>query len=79
MANLGIKVIPKRGRALLWYNVVGMTLPHRERKRPQIPAKFRHDENSLHGGDPVVKGEKWIACKFLHPKRFDPPRPHASS
>jgi prolyl 4-hydroxylase len=29
------------------------------------------DSRSLHGGSPVISGEKWIATKWLREHRFD--------
>jgi ubiquinone/menaquinone biosynthesis C-methylase UbiE len=47
-ANL--KVVPKKGSALLFYNCT---------------ADGKEDPRSLHGGTPVLKGHKWIATKWL--------------
>ncbi len=46
----GVSVSPKKGTALLFYNVTPAGLD---------------DPQSLHGGAPVVAGEKWIATKWL--------------
>ena len=45
-----IKIRPKKGNALLFYN----TTP-----------EGTEDPRSFHGGAPVIKGEKWIATKWL--------------
>lgn len=53
---LGIKVIPRKGDALLFYNcgIEGNT-----------------DPRTLHGGAPVIQGEKWLATKWLRFSRFE--------
>ena len=48
-------VAPVRGDAVLFYNL----LPNGE-----------CDPMSLHGGAPILKGEKWIATKWLRQGRF---------
>ena len=54
--NVNIAVQPRKGDALLFYNIneMGQT-----------------DRLSLHGGAPVVRGEKWLATKWLREKEFD--------
>ena len=50
--NIGKTVFPEKGKGILFENVYAGT----EQVIPQ----------SLHGGDPVIKGEKWIANKWIH-------------
>ena len=45
----GVRVWPKRGRALVFWSVRGGA----------------EDARSLHEAEPVVEGEKWIATKWL--------------
>ncbi|GAQ84518.1 Prolyl 4-hydroxylase alpha subunit [Klebsormidium nitens] len=49
----GFKVKPRKGDALLFYTF-----------RPD----GTHDEASLHCSCPVVRGEKWVATKWIHEK-----------
>ena len=50
-----ISITPKRGGAILFYNVT---------------ANGNEDPRSLHGGAPVIKGEKWIVTKWLRAEEF---------
>jgi hypothetical protein len=50
-----IKVKPHKGDAVLFYDL----LPHGE-----------EDGEALHGGMPVIKGEKWIVTKWLRQKKW---------
>ncbi|WOL11930.1 putative prolyl 4-hydroxylase 3 [Canna indica] len=50
-AKMGLGVKPKMGDALLFYNM-----------KPDATM----DPQSLHGGCPVVRGNKWSAAKWLH-------------
>lgn len=50
-----VKVFPKKGNAVLFYNVTPDGV---------------EDPNSFHGGAPVIKGEKWIATKWMREKPF---------
>lgn len=50
-----VKVFPKKGNAVLFYNV-----------NPDGV----EDPLSFHGGAPVIKGEKWIATKWMREKPF---------
>ncbi len=52
-ANL--KVFPKKGNAILFYN---------------CQPDGKEDPLSLHEGAPVVKGSKWIATKWIHFEEF---------
>ncbi len=52
---LGIKVTARKGDALLFYN---------------CDASGNVDSRTLHGGAPVIKGEKWLATKWLRKHRF---------
>ncbi|KAK9062046.1 hypothetical protein SSX86_019230 [Deinandra increscens subsp. villosa] len=49
----GLSVKPKMGDALLFWNV-----------RPDGDP----DSSSIHGGCPVIKGNKWVATKWIHLK-----------
>lgn len=55
-AKRGIAVKPKRGDALLFFSLSPSAVP---------------DAISLHGGCPVIEGEKWSATKWIHVKSFD--------
>ena len=44
---LGVGVAPRRGRALLWYNVL---------------RSGEQDGRLWHGGCPVLYGDKWSEC-----------------
>ena len=46
----GLKVSPKRGNIILWYNL--------------LPNGVL-DQNSLHSGCPVLEGTKWAANKWI--------------
>lgn len=46
-----LKITPKRGRVLIWYNM--------------HPYTEKVDRNTLHGGSPVVKGTKIAATMFI--------------
>lgn len=50
-----ISVQPKKGAAVLFYNM--------------LPSEVE-DPNSLHGGAPVVEGEKWIMTKWMRQGEF---------
>lgn len=64
----GIKVIPKKGTALIFYNILNMSLPQKG-KAMKMPKQIKLDLNSLHHSEPVRKGEKWMAGMGLHPKK----------
>ena len=49
---------PRRGDALMFYS---------------MHPNGTFDKHALHGGCPVVKGEKWVATKWLRDKCFSPP------
>jgi prolyl 4-hydroxylase len=53
--ELGIRTIPKTGRALLFYSVGLNGEP---------------DPLTLHGGDAVIQGEKWIATCWIRQREF---------
>ncbi|CAH2054852.1 unnamed protein product [Thlaspi arvense] len=55
-AKKGIAVKPKKGNALLFFNLHQDAIP---------------DPLSLHGGCPVIEGEKWSATKWIHVDSFD--------
>ena len=52
---LRISVKPVRGNALLFYNCDGRSVV---------------DSRTLHGGAPVIAGEKWIATKWIREQTF---------
>ncbi|KAK8966660.1 hypothetical protein KSP40_PGU010303 [Platanthera guangdongensis] len=55
-ARRGIAVKPRRGDALLFFSLHPNATP---------------DHSSLHGGCPVLEGEKWSATKWIHVMSFD--------
>lgn len=55
-AKKGVAVKPKKGDALLFFNLHPDATP---------------DPMSLHGGCPVIEGEKWSATKWIHVDSFD--------
>ncbi|KAH0665957.1 hypothetical protein KY285_027163 [Solanum tuberosum] len=55
-AKKGIAVKPRKGDALLFYSLHPNATP---------------DPISLHGGCPVLEGEKWSATKWIHVDSFD--------
>ncbi|CAA6669048.1 unnamed protein product [Spirodela intermedia] len=55
-ARKGIAVKPRKGDALLFFSLHTDANP---------------DPVSLHGGCPVIKGEKWSATKWIHVGSFD--------
>ncbi|OIW17284.1 hypothetical protein TanjilG_22396 [Lupinus angustifolius] len=55
-AKMGYAVKPKKGDALLFFNL----LPN-----------ATIDTRSLHGSCPVIEGEKWSATKWIHVRDFD--------
>ena len=57
----GLKVRPKKGAALLWYNM----LPHGNGH------EGRPDRQSLHGGCDVLAGEKWASNKWVYNHKWD--------
>jgi prolyl 4-hydroxylase len=50
---IGLKVKPRQGDALLFYSM----LPN-----------GTFDKAALHGSCPVIKGEKWVATKWIRDK-----------
>ncbi|KAL9448955.1 hypothetical protein AB3S75_010985 [Citrus x aurantiifolia] len=50
-AKKGLSIKPKRGDALLFWSI-----------RPDATL----DPSSLHAGCPVIKGDKWLATKWVH-------------
>ncbi len=48
--RVGLKVVPKKGKALLFYSV---------------DAEGNSDPMSFHGGAPVLMGEKWVVTRWL--------------
>ena len=64
--KLKFAVIPQKGRALLWYNCKKMGLPSSDQKDLwNIPTNLNYSDLVLHGGKPVLSGEKWIATKWI--------------
>ncbi|GAB4851203.1 Probable prolyl 4-hydroxylase 4 [Ancistrocladus abbreviatus] len=55
-AKKGIAVKPRKGDALLFFSLHPNATP---------------DTDSLHGGCPVIEGEKWSATKWIHVDNFD--------
>lgn len=55
-AKKGIAVKPRKGDALLFFSLYPTAIP---------------DATSLHGGCPVIEGEKWSATKWIHVDSFD--------
>ncbi|KAK9077750.1 hypothetical protein SSX86_006087 [Deinandra increscens subsp. villosa] len=55
-AMKGIAVKPRKGDALLFFN---------------LDPNAKPDVMSLHGGCPVLQGEKWSATKWIHVDSFD--------
>jgi prolyl 4-hydroxylase len=53
--KLKIKINPKKGRAVLFYN---------------ISSDGTVDPRTLHGGAPVLSGEKWIATLWIREETF---------
>jgi prolyl 4-hydroxylase len=53
--KLELAVPPKRGCALLFYNLYANGEP---------------DMNTLHGSAPVISGEKWVATKWVREREF---------
>jgi prolyl 4-hydroxylase len=55
--KLGLAVIPQRGNAVYFEYC---------NSRGQV------DHATLHGGNPVISGEKWLATKWMRERRFVP-------
>ncbi|GAB2266374.1 Probable prolyl 4-hydroxylase 4 [Dionaea muscipula] len=55
-AKKGIAVKPRKGDALLFFSLHPNATP---------------DPSSLHGGCPVIEGEKWSATKWIHVDNFN--------
>ncbi|XP_010417065.1 PREDICTED: prolyl 4-hydroxylase 13-like [Camelina sativa] len=53
---IGLKVKPRQGDAIFFYNL--------------FPNKTI-DQTSLHGSCPVIKGEKWVATKWIRDQIYD--------
>lgn len=60
----GISILPKKGRAVLWYNYKNISSP--PLKRFELPKSLRFEPLSLHSSSSIRKGEKWIITKWLH-------------
>jgi hypothetical protein len=57
----GLKVRPRKGAALLWYNLLPLGNGH----------EARPDRMSLHGGCDVLEGEKWASNKWIYNRRWN--------
>jgi prolyl 4-hydroxylase len=55
---IGLDVLPRRGSAVYF---------------TYTSESGQTDARSLHGGSPVVAGEKWIATKWLRQRRYAGP------
>jgi prolyl 4-hydroxylase len=53
--KIDLKVKPHKGDGLLFYN---------------LHSDGTVDELALHGGLPVIKGEKWIVTKWIREKKW---------
>jgi prolyl 4-hydroxylase len=53
--KINLKIKPNRGDALLFYDMTPMG---------------EVDDMSLHGGEVVEQGEKWIVTKWIHQKKY---------
>ncbi|CAE6003673.1 unnamed protein product [Arabidopsis arenosa] len=53
---IGLRVKPRQGDAIFFYNL----LPN-----------GTIDQTSLHGSCPVIKGEKWVATKWIRDQTYD--------
>jgi prolyl 4-hydroxylase len=56
--SIGLDVLPRRGCAVYF---------------SYLAASGATDDRTLHGGSPVVAGEKWIATKWLRQRRYGRP------
>eukprot|EP00040_Diaphanoeca_grandis_P003597 m.25345 g.25345 ORF g.25345 m.25345 type:complete len:300 (+) comp14963_c0_seq2:117-1016(+) len=61
--QLGVRAMPKRGRAVLWYNV----------QYNNQTKKFEQDERTHHEAMPPIKGIKWATNKWIHVNDFQTP------
>jgi prolyl 4-hydroxylase len=50
-----VKIAPQKGKALFFYNVT---------------PDGKMDPKSLHGGSPVIRGEKWLMTKWIRERTF---------
>jgi len=71
--NLGITVAPKKGRMLCFYNTRPVTGPGFFPDGPH--QAYVPEPNSLHAGDPVIKGTKWAVNKWIRQRAMKPVRP----
>lgn len=56
--RVGLNVLPKQGMALIWFNV------------DLSSGTSVIDQSTYHEAKPVLKGEKWIATKWIRERRF---------
>lgn len=59
--KLGLKIRPEKGKAILFWN---------------LDKKGEIIEQSMHCGEKVHSGNKWICTKWIHNIPFVPPPPH---
>ncbi|UUL82573.1 prolyl hydroxylase family protein [Sphingomonas qomolangmaensis] len=62
--NAGVRIRPKAGNLIAWDNLNGCG---------------EINPSSLHCGEPVVAGDKYIATKWHRQRKFAPPRAHVFS
>lgn len=58
-----ISVVPKRGRAVFWFNTIEKPGQHNFRNDMPLTA----DLKSRHAGKAVINGEKWVCNRWIHP------------
>jgi len=58
--DIGLKITPKKGKAVLWYNLL-----------PEGLMEGAIDPYSLHAGCDVLKGEKWGGNKWVYNKKHN--------
>lgn len=60
--KLGLKITPEKGKAILFWN---------------LDEKGQIIEQSMHRGEKVERGHKWICTKWIHNIPFVPPPPYS--
>jgi prolyl 4-hydroxylase len=68
--NLGLQVSAKKGRAVFWYGVKGLSRP--EKGKAKIPKKLEANRYAVHSPIPVQKGKKIIAILGFHQHPYAP-------
>lgn len=71
--NIGVRVIPKRGRALLWYAVKNLIPITKKGDKFTLPKVLRKNPYAVHAACGIRKGKKYIAVKFFHGKPWQVP------